>query len=478
MERLSKTGRVAVKKAADMPRSRLGIGFEKLDRAVFEPSKAYDKIAALGVKWIRLQSGWQRTEREKGVYRFEWLDAIVDNFVSRGCEPWICLCYGNDLYNEEAKTVFGAVGYPPIRGDEQKKGWADYVAALTAHFSGRVGWYEIWNEPDWIWRNEQHEAKPSGAEYGQFVIDTAAAIHKGDINAKIIGGSIYQNDMFFIHAAFEAGMGDYIDALTFHEYTPDETTIPVKVNYLSALAHHYNPNIKIIQGESGSQSRSDGCGAMAGGAWTPERQAKQCVRHTVIDLMTEVYFTSFFTSVDMIEALSGDINNKASYLDYGYFGVLGADFDENGFSTGEYTPKPSYYALQTLCSVFGDGFENAVLPVKFISQFSQTLLGGEASASSIISGGFKKPNGSYALAYWKGTELMTTSYEGTISVHTACLPEKISLVDLINGDIYDIPDRLIGRKDGDCIIMNNLPLKDYPLLLTFGDFVNTSGENK
>ena len=56
----------------------LGLGFEKLDRDVFDPEKAYPFLPATGVSWIRLQSGWQRTEREKGVYDFAWLDAIVD----------------------------------------------------------------------------------------------------------------------------------------------------------------------------------------------------------------------------------------------------------------------------------------------------------------------------------------------------------------------------------------------------------------
>ena len=76
---LKKIGNVRAFSADEVDFSRVGIGFEKLDRAVFDPEKAYDKVAALGVKWTRIQSGWQRTETEKGVYHFEWLDDIVDN---------------------------------------------------------------------------------------------------------------------------------------------------------------------------------------------------------------------------------------------------------------------------------------------------------------------------------------------------------------------------------------------------------------
>ena len=83
MSGLKRLGAVAPVHARDVRNSVWGLGFEKLDRNVFDPGKAYDKVAALGVKWIRIQSGWARTERSEGVYDFAWLDSIVDNLVSR-----------------------------------------------------------------------------------------------------------------------------------------------------------------------------------------------------------------------------------------------------------------------------------------------------------------------------------------------------------------------------------------------------------
>ena len=62
---------------------------------MFDPEKAYDKVAAIGVKWVRIQSGWARTEKEKGVYDFRWLDSIVDNLLARGLKPRMCLCCGD-----------------------------------------------------------------------------------------------------------------------------------------------------------------------------------------------------------------------------------------------------------------------------------------------------------------------------------------------------------------------------------------------
>ena len=86
MERLIRCGKVKVKSASEIPFSRVGIGFEKLDRKVFDPEKAYDKVAALGVKWARLQTGWARCEREKGKYDFAWLDDLVENFLRRSVQ--------------------------------------------------------------------------------------------------------------------------------------------------------------------------------------------------------------------------------------------------------------------------------------------------------------------------------------------------------------------------------------------------------
>lgn len=99
MERLKRIGKLEPRHSLDVKESPMGLGMEKLDRDAFDPEKVYDKVAALGVKWIRIQSGWQKTEKEEGVYDFAWLDSQVDNLLSRGLTPWLCLCYGNTLYH-------------------------------------------------------------------------------------------------------------------------------------------------------------------------------------------------------------------------------------------------------------------------------------------------------------------------------------------------------------------------------------------
>ena len=467
MERLNKIGLLQPVHALDVKDSPLGIGFEKLDRAVFDPGKAYDKVAAIGVKWIRLQSGWARTESEKGVYHFGWLDEIVDNLIRRGLRPWLCLCYGNALYTPAAATVFGAVGCPPIHTDEEKQAWHNYVAALTAHFHGRIQWYEVWNEPDgqWCWKHGV-----SGIEYGEFVKATASAVKAGDPEAKVIGGSTCLRDLKWLNAALATGAAEVMDALTYHAYCHDEAGGMDRVHALRALCHAYNPAIEMIQGETGTQSRSDGAGALRGGAWTPDRQARFLLRHLVADLMDEVKFASYFSCMDMIEALNGTVGDKASYLDFGYFGVLAANFDENGFATGEYTPKPSYRALQSLAVLFRDGVRKAELPVEFHADPSRRIMDNDTPAKELLYGGFRKPNGAAAFFYWKPTDLLTTSFEGTVTIECAMLPEPVRMIDPMDGSIYEIPENMTDKDDNGVIRFAHLPVFDYPLVLTFGEF--------
>ena len=467
MFRLKKTGMVKSKCASEVVSSRLGIGFEKLDRAVFDPEKAYDKLANIGVKWVRIQSGWARTETEKGKYDFAWLDSIVDNLIRRGLKPWMCVCYGNGIYDELAQKVFGAVGCPPIRTEEQKTAWANYCTALAAHYAGRVEHFEIWNEPD---RPYSWKPAVNATELGEFTIATAKALKAGNINSFIIGCPVCDPPISYLNEAFQTGVGKYIDALSFHEYTCTEENVRQKVFALRGISNMYAPGLEIVQGESGAQSRFGGHGALHECAWTERKQAKLLLRHLVMDLMCGVMFTSYFSCLDMIEALHGLQGNVASYLDYGYFGVLGADFDENGFSIGEYSPKQSYYALQNLASLLCGEVKEIELPV-FFEQFEAPHMWHtkDLSSNETVYGGFRLNNGSYAVAYWKPMNLMTTEFEGTITLDCAICGKKAKLVDPMDGSIYEIPEEIAVADGHGGYQYKHLPVKDYPLFLVFGD---------
>ena len=467
MERMQKIGKLQPRSAAQVGPSRIGLGFEKLDRKVFEPEKAYDLVAQTGVHYVRIQSGWQRTETEKGKYDFAWLDDIVDQLIARGMEPWIDLCYGNQLYTQRAKEVFGAVGCAPIASEEERLAWESYVKAVVTRYHGKIQWYEIWNEPDgaWCWRPDV-----DAEAYGDFALATAKAIHEADPSAKAIAGVVCYINLPYVKRMLERGVAEEADAISFHRYNANELDAMNEMKALRALFDRYNPDVQIIQGESGTQSDSRGAGALRGGAWTPLKQAKYLLRHRLIDLATDMVFTSHFTAVDMVEALNGIVGDKASYLDFGYFGVIQADFNEDGLATGEYTPKLSYHALQHLCTLFDGSVKPADLPMRRVVNPSARVFGKDASDSRLVMLGFENGGGT-ALAYWEAADLMTETYDGTVSFEIAGEKEAPKLIELMSGDVYLVPEKLLKRNElGEIEQLVNLPLTDTPALLCFGDF--------
>lgn len=475
MERLIPDGKLKFKSSSEIPFSRIGIGFEKLDRAVFDPEKAYDMVSRIGIKKIRLQSGWQRTERENGVYDFTWLDDIVKNLVDRGMEPWLCLCYGNPLYTPLAREVFGAVGCPPVETDEGYNAWLNYVRAVAERYRGVISVYEIWNEPDcgYSWKHADGvspDLMTVAAEYGEFCVRTANALKSEDPDALAVANIAHLGDLKFVHNLLSArGFCDAVDHISYHCYSSSVRKRHEQIDALRRLVNMHDSKMGLIQGESGTQSRSDGSGAMKRFAWNPEKQTKLLLRILLQDLHAGVEFTSYFSTMDMIEALHGRVDDKASYLDYGYFGVISATFDEDGRATGSYTEKPSYYALSALCSLFEGDVKPIDIPVSREVLPSRRVNGHDCDADTIRAYGYSLSDGRRALAYWNDVDILTTTYEGTV---TFCLfgadKESLSLVDLRDGSIYKLPDSMVEDTGNGGLRLRNLPISDSPVALVFG----------
>lgn len=470
MDRLIKIGKIKPISSDKVVSSKFGIGMEKLDRNLFDPSKTFDKLQQCGVKYVRLQSGWERTEQTKSVYNFEWLDIIVDNLISRGMIPWICLCYGNKLYSPAASDVFGSVGIPPIFTKEEKEGWANYCKAIAEHYKGKVSMFEIWNEPDglWCWKHGVN-----GAEYGNFVIDSSKALKLGNKDVYVIGGSISGRDsVSWFEAMLQTGCCKHIDAVTYHLYSKTENRVVGTIDNFRAIINKYNPKIELIQGEEGCPSSSHGHGALCKGSWNEEKQAKVLLNRLVTEMTTELKFTSWFSTVDMIEALNGKAGEIQTYLDYGYFGILGAMFDENGKSIGDFKEKKSYYALQNLCAFVGKKPINyAKLPVLAQNdKYTERVFGRPTQLDEVIFYGFENEKNIKSLAYFHPTDILTTSFEGVTSFVIDLPIDKMILFDPMDGFVYKIPNNQIEDLGNGVFKLYDIPIKDYPLFLCFGDF--------
>ena len=72
------------------------------------------------------------------------------------------------------------------------------------------------------------------------------------------------------------------------------------------------------------------------------------------------------------------------------------------------------------------------------------------------------------LCYWNGTEILTTTYEGTVSFEVfGEKTDNISLVDLRDGSLYRLPDSMVENLGEQGIRLKNIPVTDVPLAVWF-----------
>ncbi len=80
---------------------------------------------------------------------------------------------------------------------------------------------------------------------------------------------------------------------------------------------------------------------------------------------------------------------------------------------------------------------------------------------------FKLDNGSDALIYWNAVNLLTSTYEGTVTFRVFGRGKKISLIGLRDGGIYEFPPEMCEDLGEGGVRLRNIPLTDCPLSLIF-----------
>ena len=432
-------GKVKPRTSISIASSPLSVGFETLDRKMFEPERTYAHLANLGAKWARCQTGWARTETVKGQYDFAWLDSVVDNLLKIGVQPWFNLGYGNRLYTPGAPHE-SAVGWAPINSPEAKQAWLRYVGKLAEHFARRVRHWEIWNEPNIpsFWQPE----KPDPARYVEVVKMTVPMIRKRIPKVTIIGGAFAGFPALdYAEGCLKAGLAEHVEKISYHPYRPQpELNYAAEIRTFRAMIARYKRGVGIWQGENGAPSTNDSAGALRDLPWNENRQARWLLRRIIADLSLEVELTSYFHTVDMVNYVwntgqSGQTNAK---------GLLRGK---------EYTPKPSYFAYRNVCALFDGETKHTDL----LARFGREL--GVERASFVRKGGAM-------FACWIPGDPMADSVPVPARVQLwtgdGARLEKPVLVDLLSGEIAEIPK--VSRSGG-TITIDGLPVRDYPTLI-------------
>jgi hypothetical protein len=426
-------GKIAPRHAKEIQASNWSVGAEMLDRdwTVYSNWKEY--LGPLGAKKARIQSGWAKTEKVKGLYDWLWLDDVIYDMTAQGVSPWVSLSYGNPLYaGGGGISLNSAVPKSP----EAIEAWKRYVTACIVRYRDYVKEWEVWNEPNYTVAAE---------DYANLFIATAEIIRDKQPDATIIAfatgsGVDYKYIDNVMKILQDRKKIHLVDQITHHRhiFIPEKNEPELE---LQKIVAKYNSGIKIRQGEGGCPSQRNEGYALNKYDWTETAQAKHISRRLLTDLGRDKE-SSCFT-----------IMESRSPGEWNYKGLLKANPD----STVAY-PKPAYHAFQHMTSIFDDRLER----IKQYRYSAETE--GEANISLYA---YEDKAGNQAVTIWFNDNIPSDSsqksfrdfifYEGQFN-HPVW-------VDIVSGKVYKIP-KSNWSKSGTQYNFNRIPIYDSPILIT------------
>ena len=430
---LERIGTIRPRGVTEVGESNWTIGCECLDRDMAD-YWAYNRyLAPLGIKTIRLQAGWNKTEREKGRYDFTWLDRIIDDALGQGLNIWLETDYGNTNYAGGGGVNLGA-GFPV--SEEALRGWDSWVGAMARRYKGKVRDWAMWNEPD-------GNKKLTPEKVAAFNIRTAETIKREIPDARIgaLSVSWFIADKYMPYFE-EQGKTGLFDWIVYHGYckNPDDHTGKALAMRKKLLARWPNtPPLR--QGEQGCPSERITKFALSNLPWTEFSQSKWILRRMMGDLGIGSE-SSIFTIADIDYGLGSIINRK---------GLLHTAPDKQVDRI-----KMSYYAVQNAVSVFDRTLERVagdVISVKF-------------STNTVSYVYQNKATGQQLLVLWDRSNVPSDSAVTSPALVTlaGCTIKEPVWVDLVSGRIYAFPAERVAR-EGAAVVFKDVPVYDAPALL-------------
>lgn len=211
---------MGVLETAAIVESNTTLGFADSDLYGMTPQQidaALDQMQAMGVDNVRIMIPWAGVEYYPGFYNWTTVDYMVEAADSRGMGILAVL----------NSTPFWATepGQPALSGAPADPAqYGEFAGLVAERYAGKVGAYEIWNEPNaYIF----YAPEPDPAGYTELLKAAYPAIKAADPDAIVVGGvlgavttyeNLTMNPITFVEGIYQAGGGDYFDALSYHPY--------------------------------------------------------------------------------------------------------------------------------------------------------------------------------------------------------------------------------------------------------------------
>jgi hypothetical protein len=193
--------------------------------ALYSPSRTLGLARRLGATVARIDIDWSVFEwRAPG--RRNWYGPQVqklDRFLDVAQRDHLAViatvmnapCWASVRAGEECPRDLSQYTstHPPL----DPRTYATFLQRLIAHVGRKIGFYEVWNEPD-LPRFWSH---PSPAQYVRLLRTAYAAVKEVAPWATVLAGATSGSDVSFINRMYDLGAAKYFDALSIHPYSGD-----------------------------------------------------------------------------------------------------------------------------------------------------------------------------------------------------------------------------------------------------------------
>jgi hypothetical protein len=354
-----------------------------------------EKIRVSGSKFVRMDLRWNQVESTKGTYNFAGFNKLYADCAARGIRIVTILDYGNNLYGTDA------------RSPEWQAGYANFAAAAAKNFKGRTNIYEIYNEPN---------SATNGLQYPDTYTTVAkkaiTAMRREDPKCTVIGPAIsWMRDTFYQRKCFEAGLLNYLDAVSVHGYRAStvapETVVSDYATTRSLMQTYGGRTLPIVCSEWGYSTGATNAPATSNGALpTAQLQADYLARSFLVNMSEGIRVSIWYSWWD--------------------WGTDPNEFEKNfGVLENDFSPKPAYNALKLLTTSLRG------------TTYSNRINDGNPSDWLLV---FKSPNGHESLAAWTTGDAHTANVPGwgSLSLSSTPLyvnpvPEPTAFVILLSG---------------------------------------------
>ena len=182
-------------------------------------NRTLDSLAAMGARWIRFDVKWDVIQHGgPDSFDFSRYDALAAAATARGFRILGTLAYAPRW--ARSPTCSDSFACRPRDAGE----YARFAEATVAHFRGRIGHWEIWNEPNipGFWR-----PKPNAAAYTTLLRTAYPRIKTANPDAVVLAGAtspapddgMQIDEVTFLEQVYAAGGGGSFDAWSHHPYT-------------------------------------------------------------------------------------------------------------------------------------------------------------------------------------------------------------------------------------------------------------------